>query len=352
MLKKIKLEKGILGKFKKGRLKIFKRIVVFFVYTFVVIVAVPCLITRKDFSIGNKNNFVDNFNNDLNFSGEVFSGDYEIQNDEKSNFVQKKSSHYEENPQMESYIIGVVAAEMPVSFEIEALKAQAVAARTYAYRQVGTSEINPDKLGQAYISVDEMKKRWGNDFEQNYNKVKTAVESTKNQIMVYDGEPILAAFHSTSGGVTENSENVWSEKLNYLKSVDSHEDENAPDFLHNSEFKMSEFKEIFSKDGCKFSDNLSNDVSIVKRTDAGYVLTIKIGGKEFKGKDVRTKLSLRSTNFTISFKGDKIIFTTKGYGHGAGMSQYGANFMAKNKKNYKEILLHYYYGVEFILITG
>jgi len=277
---------------------------------------------------------------------DTYSPDYELMD---SNNISVK----EENPEMESYIIGVVAAEMPVSFEIEALKAQAVAARTYAYRQVGVSKkIEPKNIGQAFVTVEEMKKNWGENFEKNYNKVCSAVNATKNEIMVYGGEPILAAFHSTSGGITENSENVWSEKLSYLKSVDSHEDENAPNFLFNSDFLQSEFKSIFQKEGCTFSSDLKKDISILKRTDAGYVTQIKIGGKVFKGSNVRSLLSLRSTNFTISYDKDKIVFTTKGYGHGAGMSQYGANFMAKKNKNYKEILSHYYYGVEFISIKG
>ncbi len=277
---------------------------------------------------------------------DTYSPDYEMMD---SNNISVK----EENPEMESYIIGVVAAEMPVSFEIEALKAQAVAARTYAYRQVGSSKkIEPKNIGQAFVTVEQMKKNWGENFEKNYSKVCSAVSATKNEIMVYGGEPILAAFHSTSGGITENSENVWAEKLSYLKSVDSHEDENAPNFLFNSDFSQSEFKNIFKKQGCNFLDNLENDISVLKRTDAGYVTQIKIGGKVFKGSNVRSLLSLRSTNFTISYDKDKIVFTTKGYGHGAGMSQYGANFMAKENKNYKEILSHYYYGVEFISIKG
>ncbi len=258
----------------------------------------------------------------------------------------------EENPQMESYIIGVVAAEMPVSFHKEALKAQAVAARTYAYRQVGNGEINPENIGQAFITVDEMKKNWGSNFESNFKKVSDAVNKTKNEIMVYRGEPILAAFHSTSGGMTENSENVWSEKLDYLKSVDSHGDENAPGFLNICRFPKNEFIKKFSENGAIFSENIQNDISELKRTEAGYVSSIKIGGKVFKGSDVRKILSLKSANFDILYENDEIVFKTKGYGHGAGMSQYGANFMALDGDDYKKILSHYYYGVEFISIKG
>ncbi len=346
------------------RKKFFKVFCIYVLYIFITIIFLPYFFTAIIFGNG-KDDFDDSTKININMeemeqmeNNKNQSNNYsksENISDENSAENNIKVNINEENPYMESYIIGVVAAEMPASFEMEALKAQAVAARTYAYRQVGNGKINPNNIGQAYISVDEMKKRWGDNFDENYKKVCNAVNSTKNEIMVYNGEPILAAFHSTSGGVTESAENVWSEKLSYLRSTDSHEDENAPDFLSSVSFPYSDFKNIFSKKGCVFSDNsdgLKNDVSIEKRTEAGYVASIKIGKKLFKGTDVRKILSLKSANFSISFNDGKIIFTTKGYGHGAGMSQYGANFMAKNKKNYKEILFHYYYGVEFVSIKG
>ncbi len=324
--------------------RLLKNVILYLLYIFGTVIFLPFVIT---FYLFGKGGLAEE--GALNFEVPfTYSPEYS----ESKNFGEK-SLIKEENPDMESYIIGVVAAEMPVSFEKEALKAQAVAARTYAYRQIGNSlEIVPENIGQAYISVDEMKKRWGENFDQNYEKVSAAVYETKNEIMVFGGEPILAVFHSTSGGVTESSENVWSEKLSYLQSVDSHYDENAPDFLVNSEFLESDFRERFLKQGCFFSQNIKDDISILERSDAGYVKKIEIGGKIFKGAVVRQILALRSTNFTVSFDNSKIIFTTKGYGHGAGMSQYGAEFFAKSGKNYKEILLHYYYGVEFISIKG
>jgi len=322
----------------------FKYTCIYFFYAGFTIVLLPYSLTlREDFLI------LDEYGEIISDNKLLYGGDYENNNDEKdkNNIIIK-----EENPQMESYIIGVVAAEMPVSFEKEALKAQAVAARTYAYRQVGSSEIKPENIGQAYITVDEMKKNWGNNFEQNYKKICDAVNETKNEIMVCGGEPILAAFHSTSGGMTESSENVWSEKLSYLVSVDSYEDENAPNFLSEVKMSKSDFIKKFSEKGSVFSDNIQNDISITERTKADYVSKIKIGGKVFKGSEVRTILSLRSANFTVSYNDNEIIFTSKGYGHGAGMSQYGANFMALKGNDYKKILSHYYYGVEFISIKG
>lgn len=329
--------------FKILKNKTFRYICVYSVYVIFTVAAIPYFLTAKeDFFILDKNGAIDLDNKFLYGEG------YENNNGKNKSDVSVK----EENPQMESYIIGVVAAEMPVSFEKEALKAQAVAARTYAYRQVGNSEIKPENIGQAFITVDEMKRNWGNNFEKNYKKVSGAVNDTKNEIMIYGGEPILAAFHSTSGGMTESSENVWSEKLSYLISVDSHEDEKAPGFLSEVKLSKADFIKIFSEKGVVFSDNIKNDILIMERTAADYVSKIKIGGKIFKGSDVRSILSLRSANFTVSCGDNEIIFTSKGYGHGAGMSQYGANFMALEGNDYKKILAHYYYGVEFISIKG
>ncbi len=323
--------------------KAFRCACIYTVYMICTAAAIPYFLTVKgDFLISGEYGEI---TSDLKL---LYGGDYENNNGENKNNISIK----EENPQMESYIIGVVAAEMPASFEEEALKAQAVAARTYAYRQVGNSEIKPENIGQAYITVEEMKKNWGNNFEENYKKISDAVNATKNEIMVYDGEPILAAFHSTSGGMTESSENVWSEKLSYLVSVDSHEDENAPDFLSEVKVPKEEFIEKFSEKGAVFSDNIQNDIEITERTAADYVSEIKIGGKAFKGSEVRQILSLRSSNFTVSYNEGEVIFTSKGYGHGAGMSQYGANFMALEGNDYKKILSHYYYGVEFISLKG
>lgn len=261
------------------------------------------------------------------------------------------------NSDFENYIVGVVSAEMPASFEEEALKAQAVAARTYAYRQIihdniKFSQINPSNFGQAYITTDEMKKRWGNNFNNWYTKIKNAVYDTSGEILVYNNAPILAAFHSTSSGITESSENVWSNKLPYLRSVESKEDENAPNFISKTTVTKEEFKIKINSLNANITKDEVNNITITERSAAGYVTKIKIGDKTFSGKDIRNVLGLRSTNFTITYDANNIIFTTKGYGHGAGMSQYGANFMAQKGSNYKQILEHYYYGVEFMHITG
>lgn len=266
---------------------------------------------------------------------------------ENENSAETPAKNLKYNKKLESYVVSVVAAEMPANFNAEALKAQAVAARTYAVKNTpDLNNINPDKIGQAYISVADMKKRWGKNFKTYYAKINDAVDATRAIIMYYNGEPIEAVFHSTSAGITETAQNVWGRELPYIKSVDSSYDVNAPDFKSTVEISRDKFISII-----KSSFNIQEGINpfdaftIAERTDAGYVKTVKIGDTYVSGKTIRELLALRSTYFTIYKKNDKIIFTTQGYGHGVGMSQYGAQFMAESGKGYEEILKHYYYNI-------
>ena len=253
----------------------------------------------------------------------------------------------------ENYIKGVVAAEMPALFQTEALKAQAVSARTYATRKMYESNTNtiPYDIGQAYITVEEMKQKWGEHFTEYYNKISDAVEQTKGEIMIYDNEPILAVFHSESAGKTEDAENVWQKQIPYLKSVDSSLDKNAPDFEKSISYTFDEMTKSFCNTYKDFSFS-NNQIKILSHTPAGYVQKIQIGNKTLTGREVREILNLRSSNFTVNIENNTVIFTTKGYGHGAGMSQYGAEFMAKEGKTYREILQHYYTGISFSHYTN
>lgn len=243
--------------------------------------------------------------------------------------------------ELEEYVVGVVAAEMPAAFPEEALKAQAVAARTYQMRQMqaaGSDTVLHD-VGQAYITEEEQKKKWGEHYAFYAAKIRNAVRATAGEIMIYDGEPILAAFHAQSAGKTEDAENVWNSPVPYLKSVDSSEDKNAPDHKTTVIFSA---KEISDKLGCE-----AKEISICSRTDAGYVDEVQVGEKTFTGREIRQALGLRSSNFTVEKKGDGFLFTVFGYGHGAGMSQYGASFLAEKGMDYHEILKHYYTGIDF-----
>lgn len=244
--------------------------------------------------------------------------------------------------ELEEYVVGVVAAEMPAAFPEEALKAQAVAARTYQVRQMqaaGADAVLYD-VGQAYITVEEQKKKWGENYNFYAAKIRNAVRETAGEIMVYEGEPILAAFHAQSAGRTEDAENVWNEALPYLKSVESEEDKNAPD---------NKTKVIFSAEEAEAKLG-SADLEILSRTEAGYVDEVRVGEQILTGRQVREVLGLRSASFTIEKDRENFIFTTHGYGHGAGMSQYGASFLAEKGMGYPEILEHYYTGVEFDIL--
>lgn len=317
-----------------------RRIFIVIAYVLTVILFIPASVT---FMLKNNNKSDDNKVTEIETKLNNIDTD-------KMVTVYNPETEIESNVVLEDYIKGVVAAEMPVSFEIEALKAQAVAARTYALKHIqNTEKINAEDIGQAYISIEEMKKRWGDNFDIYYKKVSDAVDATKNEIIVYNNEPIEAVFHSTSAGMTETAENVWKSPLPYIKSVDSSYDVNAPDFEYKTTVDINDFiKKIKSKNNSAKinSQNIMDNIKIISRTQAGYVSSIKIGGISFTGIEIRQLFSLRSSNFTISSDGKNIIFTTKGYGHGAGMSQYGANFMAKEGKTYKEIINHYYFDVE------
>ena len=239
------------------------------------------------------------------------------------------------NYELEDYVIGVVAGEMPISFPHEAIKAQAVAARTYALRaKINNPKIKYKDIQQAYISIDKMKKMWGNNFEANYNKIKNAVYSTGGIILKYENEPILAVFSSTTNGYTQECKNVWTQDLPYLSSVESKGDELSPYYSQSITIDKHKLKKIFKSDNIK----------IVKTNTAGYVEEVSIGNKTYSGDQIRTMLSLPSTSFEIVNNGNSITFNTKGYGHGVGMSQYGACYMANNGSNYIDILLHYYKG--------
>lgn len=246
------------------------------------------------------------------------------------------------NVPLEEYVIGVVAGEMPASFNVEALKAQAVASRTYALKRAESSNNNYDVTdgtqNQVYINYNDMKQKWQKSYEDNLSKVKKAVQETKGEVVLYNNNLIDAMFFSTSNGYTENSENVFSSSKPYLVSVDSAWDKTeSPVFNSSNEVSKSEF--LFNL-GLTDSDSII--ISDVKKTNTGRIISLSINGKSFDSDKIRSIFGLRSTSFDISISNDKVIFNVIGYGHGVGMSQYGANGMAKEGYNYKDILKHYY----------
>lgn len=261
---------------------------------------------------------------------------------------------------MRDYVIGAVMAEMPASYHEEALKAQAVAARTYAVRQREKQKLspNPELMGadisndstkfQAYFTPEQAKTFYGDSYETYYEKVAKAVDETGNAVLVYNGEPIVAAFHSTSGGRTESAEIVWGNAVDYLVPVESAEDENSPSYLEEQLFSEAEFREMLKAEypEADFSEAPETWISIKEKSSSGTVVEMTAGGEVLTGIDFRRIFSLCSANFTVEYTEGQFTVTTRGNGHGVGMSQYGANAMANAGADYKEILLHYYMGAE------
>lgn len=247
---------------------------------------------------------------------------------------------------LEEYIMGVIAGEMPLSFEEEALKAQAVAARSYVLKKISQNykneyDVVDTVLNQVYLDDETLKNKWQDTYYEKIEKIKRIVLDTKGEYLTYNGEVIEAFFFSTSTGYTENCEEVFIEALPYLRSVESHYDEISPVYETQSIFSLNEF---YQKLNLKYSDLIN--INILKTTSTGRIKKIKINDKEFTGSEVASKLQIRSNFFEIKQNGNQVIVNTKGYGHGVGMSQYGANGMAKEGYNYEQILKHYYTGVE------
>lgn len=246
---------------------------------------------------------------------------------------------------LEDYLIGVLAGEMPVNFEEEALKAQAVVARTYALRRVkesNTYDVVDTTKNQVYLDDEYLKKSWGNNYEKNMKKIKKAVKETSHECIFYGNKLIDALFFSTSVGMTENSEEIFKNSIPYLRSVSSTWDEEvSPVFKENYTFELEKFYKLLN-----LPYNKKLEVEKVLVTSTGRVKEIKINGVRFTGTKVQQLLKLKSNYFIITKVGNNVKIETKGYGHGVGMSQYGANGMAKEGYSYKEIIDHYYQDVE------
>ena len=243
--------------------------------------------------------------------------------------------------ELDEYLVGVVGAEMPASFNIEALKAQAIVARTYTLKTINSGKkLSDDNSTQNYKSNEELKNTWGSSYNTYYNKVRSAVIDTNGIVIKYNSGLIDALYHSTSNGYTEDASNVWKNSVPYLKSVSSEYDTTNKNFIYN---KFISYQDLSNKLGIPIS--YSSNIEISEKTNSGRVKYLNIDGNIFNGVNVRTILGLRSTDFVFEKQETGINIITKGYGHGVGMSQYGANGMANNGYSYKDIILHYYKGV-------
>jgi len=289
--------------------------------------------------------------------------EYDYQKYEKIKLLHTDTEQIEEL-KIDEYLYGVVSSEMPASYEIEALKAQATVARTYTIYQIinnSSKHENADicdefNCCQAWISKDERLAKWEpEESETNWNKIVQAVDSTKGKIVVYNGQPINAFFHANSGGITENSLNIWGGiDYPYLKSVETAGEEGYTQY--ESEVVLS-YQELITKIQAEYKDceidfSQQDCIKIIDYTTSGRVKTIKFGNKEIAGTEARTLLGLKSTNFIFSIDEERVTFTVIGYGHGVGMSQTGADSMAKTGSTYEDIIKHFYTNVEIMEVNS
>lgn len=247
------------------------------------------------------------------------------------------------------YIEGVVAAEISPDSEPEALKAQAVAAYTYLlYKKDKNKREDYDiicdaGIDQAYIDTAAQKEKWGDAYDANIGKIREACNAVAGIYVSFENKPIYAAFHAVSAGKTENCSDVFGGEYPYLVSVQSIGDLLCPDYLSTVTLSADEVRSALGG-MCSLPENPEEFFTAIERSDAGGIKTLTVGGKTFTGQEIRSALSLRSANFDIAFDGTAFTFTVRGYGHGVGMSQYGANYMAQQGSLYNEILLWYYTG--------
>ena len=261
--------------------------------------------------------------------------------------VMRVNKNKVENVKLENYVVGVVSGEMPAEFDIEALKAQAVASRSYALKKMednknGSYDVVDTTSNQVYLDEEELKNKWGDKYTTYSNKIKEAVNDTSMEYLEYNGKIANTMFFSTSNGYTEDCKVVFSEDIPYLKSVDSKWDKDVnSNFNYETSFNLRDFYNIL---GLKYNDKLR--VVVLERSSSKRIIKLKINDKEFTGRDIYNKLKIRSTDFEIIQDNKRVIIKTRGYGHGVGMSQYGALGMARSGYKYREILNHYYTGTK------
>ena len=322
------------------------------IFIFIIFVLPSICTIRKTKAMDLKDNTISAENNNNNNLKHEYSKYGTIK------LYHSKTGQTEELP-MDEYLYGTVSAEMPVNFEIEALKAQAIVSRTYTIYQIehnnkkhGEADICDDyKCCQAWISKEDRLKKWEeSERDNNWNKIVKAVNETSGKIATYNGKAINAFFHSNSGGITETVSNVWGGKnLPYLQSVETAGETEYEQYSSEVKLKKEELlkklKEVYNDISIDFSKE--DDIKILAYTESKRVKTIKFGNKEIAGTEIRKILGLKSTKFSINIDNDYVIFSVEGYGHGVGMSQTGANTMAKNGSSCYDIIKHFYTGVDF-----
>lgn len=270
-----------------------------------------------------------------------------------------KTNQIEELP-LDEYLYGVVSAEMPASFEKEALKAQSIVARTYTLYKIkhaggkhsGADICDDSTCCQAWITKEDRMARWEETQRQeNWDKIVASVKETRGKVITYEGELINAFFHSNSGGKTETTANVWGGTgYPYLQAVETAGEENYTQYASSYECTKEEFANKMKEKHSNFEIDFTKEdcIKVLEYTDGDRVKTIQMGNIQISGVEVRTIFSLKSANFVVQIEGETIKFTVTGYGHGVGMSQTGADSMAKEGKSAEDIIKHFYTGVEIV----
>ena len=333
-----------------------KKVFIYFFIFLLIFFLLPAFLTKRNVEAKGINNSTENENKveDKLKEKEKFE-EYNYKTYGTIKLLHTKTNEIEEVP-LDAYLCNVVSAEMPVDFEKEALKAQAIVARTYTiYKIQNKKHENADICDdstccQAWISKEDRKLKWDENVrESNWKKIEECVYETKGKIITYEGKPINAFFHSNSGGKTEIPVNVWGGTgYPYLQVVETAGEDGY--LQYQSEVILSQ-SDLISKLKTKYEDitidfTNNDDLKVLEYTDSGRVKTIKFGNHELSGTETRTLLDLRSTNFEIIKEGENIKFRVKGYGHGVGMSQTGADSLAKEGKTCEDIIKHFYIGVE------
>lgn len=333
-----------------------RKIFIYLIILIIICFSIPIIFTTEFSKRTVSSNIVNETSNELN---NITESTYDYKQYDTIKLLHVDTDKIEKID-LDEYLYGVVSAEMPASFEEEALKAQAVVARTYTIYKIvnndgkhGEADICDDSgCCQAWISKEDRLERWDKDErDSNWNKIVNAVNNTQGKIITYEGKPINAFFHSNSGGETEAPIDVWGGSgYPYLQSVSTSGEDAYSQYSSEAEFSKKEFEEIIKKEHSDFEINFDEDncIEIKEYTDGNRVKTIKIGNLELSGVEVRNLFGLRSANFEVTINDDKIKFEVIGYGHGVGMSQTGADSLAKEGKNYEDIIHHFYTNVEIV----
>ena len=332
-----------------------KKSILLFIIFMILVFLIPSVFSHSFFSNAK---IKSEKNNNIDESSNAEEKPYDYSQHSTIKLLHTADQSVEELP-LDTYLLGVVSAEMPANFEQEALNAQALVARTYTLYTIINSKkhenadiCDDSACCQAWISKEDRLAKWEENLrEENWSKIEKAVSTTKGKVITYEGNIIDAFFHSNSGGLTETPAGVWGgTNYPYLQSVETAGEDAYSQYSSEVVLTKEELKNkiLESHSDLNLDYSVENPIEITEYTESNRVKTIRIGNINLSGVELRNLIGLRSTNFTFKIDGENIVFSVIGYGHGVGMSQTGADSMAKSGSNYEEIVKHFYTGVEIV----